>query len=190
MILIAIGANLPGPDGAPPIVTCRLAAQSLAELPGLRLTALSSWYASAPDPPSDQPDYVNGMARLAGQPEPAALLAALHAIEARAGRVRGAANAARTLDLDIIDCNGAVRDAPDPVLPHPRAHLRAFVLLPLREVAPDWVHPRLGLPVAELLKSKMRPGAPPPRAIPPASPTEPSPAPPRDPAGVRRPQTP
>lgn len=155
VILVAIGANLPGPDGAPPRATCEAAAAALGRLPGLRLAALSRWYASAPVPPSGQPPYVNGVARLEGAaegaPEPAALLAALHGIEAAAGRRRGVANAARTLDLDLIDIDGQVRDAPDPILPHPRAHERAFVLLPLAEVAPGWVHPRLGRDVAALI---------------------------------------
>ena len=151
MILIAIGANLPGRDGSSPLATCRAAAEALRGLPGLRLAAVSKWYRSAPVPPSGQPDYVNGVVRLEGAADPAALLAYLQAIETRAGRLRGLANAARTLDLDIIDLNGCVRDAPDPVLPHPRAHLRGFVLLPLADVAPEWVHPRLGAGVAELL---------------------------------------
>ena len=56
--------------------------------------------------------------------------------------MRGEPNAARTLDLDIIDMGGMVRDAPDPILPHPRAHLRAFVLRPLAELAPDWISAR------------------------------------------------
>jgi 2-amino-4-hydroxy-6-hydroxymethyldihydropteridine diphosphokinase len=151
MILIAIGANLPGRDGASPLATCRAAAEALRALPGLRLLGVSAWYRSAPIPPSGQPDYVNGVAALEGSAEPAGLLAGLQAIEARAGRVRGLPNAARTLDLDIIDLNGLVRDAPDPVLPHPRAHLRGFVLLPLADVAPAWVHPRLTVGVAALL---------------------------------------
>jgi 2-amino-4-hydroxy-6-hydroxymethyldihydropteridine diphosphokinase len=150
-ILIAIGANLPDRYGNLPIATCRTAAEALRSLGGLQMVALSRWYASAPVPAADQPDYVNGVARLAGEAEPAELLARLHAIEARAGRLRGAANAARILDLDIIGMDDAVRDAPDPVLPHPRAHLRAFVLLPLAEVAPGWVHPRLGLTVEALI---------------------------------------
>jgi 2-amino-4-hydroxy-6-hydroxymethyldihydropteridine diphosphokinase len=142
--IVAIGANLPASDGTPAPLTCRRAAACLAALPGLRLLALSRWYETAPEPPSGQPPYVNGAALLEGPASPAGLLAALAAIEARFGRVRGAANAARTLDLDIVAMDGLVRDAPDPVLPHPRAHLRAFVLVPLAEIAPDWIHPRLG----------------------------------------------
>ncbi len=152
MILIAIGANLPDHAGAHPLATCRAAAEALRSLPGLRVTAISRWYASAPMPPSGQPDYVNGVARLEGEAaDPAALLARLHAIEARAGRVRGEPNAARTLDLDLITIDGLLRDSPDPILPHPRAHERAFVLRPVADVAPGWVHPRLGRAVEALL---------------------------------------
>ena len=161
MILVAIGANLAGPWGERPVETCRRAVLELGRLPGLRVTAASRWYRSAPWPPSDQPDYVNGVVRLSGPPrrgapgpgapDPGALLRRLHAIEREGGRVRGVRDAARTLDLDIIDIDGQVRDAPDPVLPHPRACRRAFVLLPLQEVAPDWIEPRLRRPVAALL---------------------------------------
>lgn len=143
MILIAIGANLPAPDGRSPLDTCRTAAAALDALPGLHLRGLSRWYLTAPVPASDQPDYVNGVAHLVGETEPSALLAALQKIEACAGRRRGVPNAARTLDLDIIDCDGRVRTDADPILPHPRAHQRGFVLLPLRDVAPGWVHPVL-----------------------------------------------
>jgi 2-amino-4-hydroxy-6-hydroxymethyldihydropteridine diphosphokinase len=151
MILVAIGGNLPGPDGTPPLVLCQRAAAALGQLPGLRLVAVSSWYETAPVPASDQPRYINGLARFEGEAAPEALLRQLQALEAESGRVRGEPNAARTLDLDLIDLNGMVRAAPDPVLPHPRAHLRAFVLRPLAEVAPDWVHPVLGRGATELL---------------------------------------
>ena len=151
MILIAIGANLPDRAGRAPLATCRAAAEALRALPGLRLAAVAPWYRSAPVPPSGQPDYINGMARLEGATDPAGLLARLQAIEAQAGRRRGAPDAARCLDLDIIDLNGALRTAPDPVLPHPRAHLRGFVLRPLADIAPDWVHPLLGQGAAALL---------------------------------------
>ena len=150
VILVAIGANLPGPRGEPPRSTCEWAVKRLAALPGLRLAAVSRWYETAPEPPSDQPNYVNGAVRLEGTAEPEALLAALHAIEAEAGRLRTVRNAARPLDLDLIAMDGLVRDAP-PILPHPRAHLRAFVLLPLRDVAPEWRDPISGRTPGETL---------------------------------------
>lgn len=164
MILIALGANLPGPDGRSALETCRAAAALLDSLPGLRLRALSRWYATAPVPPTPgTPDYVNGVARLApppgvAAPDPATLLAALQRIEDCFGRVRPYPNAPRTLDLDLIDFDSMLREAPDPILPHPRAHLRAFVLAPLADVAPGWVHPRLGETVAALLARADRAG--------------------------------
>jgi 2-amino-4-hydroxy-6-hydroxymethyldihydropteridine diphosphokinase len=151
MILVAIGANLPGPHGEPPLLACQAAAAALGRLPGLRLEAVSRWYATSPEPPSGQPDYVNGVARLSGEADPAWLLARLLAIEAGAGRRRSVPNAARTLDLDLIAMGDLLRERPDPVLPHPRAHLRGFVLLPLADVAPAWRHPLLCRSVAELI---------------------------------------
>jgi len=154
MILIALGANLPGPDGAPALETLQRAAALLDGLCGAKLVAISRWYNTAPVPPSPgTPDYVNGVARLEGEVDPAVLLAATQAIENRFGRVRPYLNAPRTLDLDLIDVNGIVRDGPDPILPHPRAHQRRFVLEPLMDVAPDWVHPRLHASATELLKT-------------------------------------
>ena len=150
-IIIGIGANLPRADGEPPLSTCRTATSRIAALPGVRLRALSRWYATAPVPASDQPDFVNGAALFTGGTTPERLLCDLLRIEAEFGRVRAARNAARTIDLDIIDFGGLVRDAPDPVLPHPRAHRREFVLRPLAEVVPGWIHPVLGRSVADLL---------------------------------------
>lgn len=157
VVLIALGANLADPTGLPPLQTCHLAVAALDRLPGLQVLAQSRWYRTAPDPPMPgAPWFVNGIVRLSGEAgDPAALLAALHAIEAAAGRQRPYPNAPRTLDLDLIDLDGLVRLGggawPDPVLPHPRAHLRRFVLQPLMEVAPEWRHPLLGLGAAALL---------------------------------------
>ncbi len=151
MTLVAIGANLPGPDGVAALETCRRAVAALDALPGLTLKGLSRWYETEPIPPSGQPPYINGVALLTGEIDPAALLTALQAIETQFGRVRGEPNAPRTLDLDIVAIDDLVRAAPDPVLPHPRAHLRAFVLAPLADVAPGWVHPALGKTAAALL---------------------------------------
>ncbi len=167
MILIGIGANLPGPHGEAPLAMVRAAVAALAGIAGLRLVAVSGVWESAPvlppgepplgQPPSGQPRYVNAVARLEGlsggpEADPAWLLARLHAIEAQAGRVRGARNAARPLDLDILDMDGLVRASPDPVLPHPRMAARAFVLRPLAEVAPEWRHPVTGTGIRELLQ--------------------------------------
>lgn len=149
-ILVAIGANLPGPAGAPPRATCEAAVARLALLPGLRLAARSAWWDSAAWPDPTGPRYVNGVVRLEGEADPAALLAALQAIELASGRVRGEANAPRTLDLDLLAMGDLVRAAPDPVLPHPRMQGRAFVLWPAAEVAPGWVHPVLGESLAAL----------------------------------------
>ncbi len=161
MILVAVGANLSGADGRIPYQSCTEAVEALRRLPGLAVITVSRWYRSAPVPRSAQPDYVNGMVRLhprpgLQEPDPARLLAALAAIEEEHGRVRSVPDAPRTLDLDIVAMGkggSLLRTGPDPVLPHPRAHGRAFVLLPLRDVAPGWVHPGCGRDVAALIAS-------------------------------------
>lgn len=149
-ILVAIGANLPDAAGRSARDTCEWAVAQLAALPSLQLRGRSRWFATRPVPDSDQPSFINGVAWLSGPAEPAALLQALHGIEAAAGRTRGTVNAARTLDLDLLAMDGLVQTGP-PVLPHPRLSLRAFVLAPLADLLPGWRHPVLGTPVRELL---------------------------------------
>lgn len=160
MILVSIGANLPSADGTPPLETCRRAAVALDGLPGLRLRGLSRWYETTPilapgEPAGSQPAYINGVAHLVAAPEleldPQVLLAQLMAAETSAGRKREVRNAPRVLDLDVVAMGKMVREAPDPIVPHPRAHQRAFVLVPLRDVASGWVHPILGQTVEALI---------------------------------------
>ena len=158
MILISLGANIAAPDGTPPLVSCQRAVAALDALPGLHLRGLSRWYTTAPVLPPGapaQPRFTNAVAHLATAPgarvEPAVLLQQLLALEASFGRVREAPHMPRPLDLDIVAIDELVRAAPDPVLPHPRAHLRAFVMVPLAEVAPGWVHPRLGQSVEAMI---------------------------------------
>lgn len=158
MLLVAIGANLPGLDGMAPLDACRKAVGLLAK--EMRLVGLSRWYLTEPVPPSGQPPYVNAAAHLdiAPNADSADILATLMRIEGQCGRVRGVPNAARTLDLDLIAMGTLVRQSPDPIVPHPRAHERAFVLVPLADVAPGWVHPVLGQTVEALLQSLSRAG--------------------------------
>ena len=150
-ILVAIGANLVSAEGRTPLETCQWAVGQLGRLPGLELRRVSRWFATQPIPASDQPRFVNGAALLSGTVKPCHLLEMLQAIEAAAGRVRGAPNAARTLDLDLLAVDGLAMTTPRLVLPHPRLQDRAFVLAPLGDIRPDWTHPVLHLSVATML---------------------------------------
>lgn len=150
-VLIGIGSNLASARHGPPqsVATAALAALSSRGLPTVRW---SRWYVSAPLPASDQPDFINGVAEIETTLAPARLMAVLHEIEAEFGRQRSVANAARVLDLDLLAMGDQVRKD-NPTLPHPRLHLRAFVLHPLIELAPDWRHPMLGRTAIEMLES-------------------------------------
>lgn len=150
MILVALGANLPGPAG-PPLAQCEAALARL-QAAGIAVVARSPWYETTPFPPSDQPRFVNGVVAVETRLGPGALLAALHEIERGLGRVRGVPNAARTIDLDLIDYDGLVRVGPEPPeLPHPRMAERDFVLRPLADIAPAWRHPVSDMTVGALL---------------------------------------
>lgn len=135
---VGLGANLGDAR-----LTLRAALDALAALPDTQLVAVSSLYRSAPID-SSGPDYLNAVAALDTALEPHALLSALQAIEQVHGRERPYRNAPRTLDLDLLLHGDTRLDTPVLTLPHPRLHQRAFVLLPLAEIAPSLALPGRG----------------------------------------------
>ena len=137
---VALGANLGNPQEA-----LQAALEDLHQTAGVGVTAVSSFYRTAPVE-SSGPDYVNAVAEVATTLEASELLHVLQRIENAHGRVRpvGVVNAPRTLDLDLLLFGKDTVATPELTVPHPRMHLRAFVLVPLLEIAPDAVIPGLG----------------------------------------------
>jgi 2-amino-4-hydroxy-6-hydroxymethyldihydropteridine diphosphokinase len=151
MIFIGLGANLESEEFGPPVATVQTALSAL-ETPKCVVRRCSNWYRSAPVPMSTQPWYINGVAELECEMSPEGLLDHLHTVEDRFGRVRSTPNAARVLDLDLLIYDDLIlKGDPGPILPHPRMQKRAFVLLPLDELAPDWVDPRNGSTLGDLI---------------------------------------
>jgi 2-amino-4-hydroxy-6-hydroxymethyldihydropteridine diphosphokinase len=148
--LIGIGGNLDSPRWGPPRETLSAALDALAG-EGVTITARSAWYRSEPVPPSDQPWFVNAVAAVETALDAAGLLALMQAIEDRFGRVRGVRNAARVVDLDLLDHRVERIESKTLILPHPRLHQRRFVLEPLAEIAPGWRHPILGMTARQLI---------------------------------------
>jgi 2-amino-4-hydroxy-6-hydroxymethyldihydropteridine diphosphokinase len=151
-VVLALGSNLGDRQDI-----LQGAVDAIAGLPGTRVTAASPVYETVPVGGPAQPDYLNAVV-LADVAGPAReLLDRLHEIEAAFDRVRVVRWGPRTLDLDVIDFGGERSDNPELTLPHPRAHERAFVLAPWRDVDPDAALPGHG-PVAGLLATADRSG--------------------------------
>ncbi len=129
---IALGANIGDPRRQ--LADAR---NAIAALPGTRLSASSALYRTPPVGPVAQPDFLNAAVAVETSLAPRVLLQHLHAIERAAGRIRGERWGPRTLDLDLLLHEGHRSDTPDLQLPHPRLWARAFVLLPLADIAPQ-----------------------------------------------------
>lgn len=153
-VFIGLGANLSHERFGSSRQTLEAALAELARR-GVRTLRVSPWYRTAPVPASDQPWYVNAVAEVASDLPSDALLAELHAVEEAFGRVRTVPNAARAIDLDLLDFHGeiAIGGPGRATLPHPRMSDRAFVLLPLADLAPEWRHPVSGLSVRALIEA-------------------------------------
>lgn len=121
-------------------------------IPGIALKTVSSWYQTKPvGTPQPQPDYLNGCALLSVEQTPEELLSILQATEIQFGRTDKGTLQPRTLDLDLLLYEDAIVDTPDLIIPHPRMTERAFVLVPLAEIAPDWIEPKSKNKIAQLL---------------------------------------
>jgi len=148
MIIIALGGNLNSSAGLP-AQTLDAALREL-EQHGVIIAEVSPYYVTPAWPDPADPPFVNAVARVATKLSPHALMELLHKTETAFGRVRSARNAPRTLDLDLVDYDGRVEQGP-PLLPHPRVAERGFVLVPLADVAPDWIHPVTRKTVRDLI---------------------------------------
>lgn len=151
-VFVALGANLEHPLYGAPRRALEAALEELGRR-GMAVRRVSPWYRTAPVPASDQPWYVNAVAEVVTDLSADALLARLHEVEDAFGRVRTVPNAARLIDLDLLDFHGEIASGGPgrATLPHPRMEGRAFVLKPLADLAPDWRHPRTGISIQDLL---------------------------------------
>jgi 2-amino-4-hydroxy-6-hydroxymethyldihydropteridine diphosphokinase len=144
---IALGSNL-----GDSLATLKSAIATLNNTPEITVNSHSSWYKTAPVGPP-QPDYINACAILEVALEPEQLLATLLEIEIKFNRIRREKWGPRTLDLDLLLYDDLILETPTLTLPHPRMTERAFVLVPLAEIAPDWVHPVTKSAIAQILQT-------------------------------------
>lgn len=150
---IAIGSNL-----GDRVSSCQRAIAAVSAIPGVTDVRVSSLYETAPVPPVSCGWFVNGVVSVETALLPEVLLLELQGIERAMGREPGKARgAARTIDLDLLLVGSHVMERPGFILPHPRLHLRRFVLAPLAELAPDLYHPVLGVTVRVLLERLVDP---------------------------------
>ena len=149
-VIIGVGGNINSVDGIHPVEICNKAIRSFHDY-SIKVKKQSKWYNSEPIPKSDQPTFFNCVVIASTKLNAHDVLKFLHKIESEFGRRRNKINAPRSIDLDLIDYSNKVCKNKNLIIPHPRAHLRKFVMGPLAEINPDWIHPILKLNVLDIL---------------------------------------
>ncbi len=139
-LIISIGANIKNPNGLCPIETCEEAIKVI-ECNQIKVLTKSSWYISDPVPKSSQSKFFNCLIMCKTNLNPFVVLKILLKIEKQFGRIRLKKNISRCIDLDVIDYSCRVKKSLRLTIPHPRSHLRKFVLLPMLEIYPNWKNP-------------------------------------------------
>ena len=152
MIYIGIGSNLNGKNNETPLQNCKKALVELKK--EVNICKISSWYKSEPIPVSNQPWFINAVIEISTNKSSLDLLEFILSIEKVFGRVREKKNEARILDLDIIDYKKKILYIKNKlIIPHPRMHERSFVLQPLSELNPKWMHPIKKKGIKELIRN-------------------------------------
>jgi len=152
LIYIGIGSNLNGKNNETPLQNCKKALVELKK--EVNICKISSWYKSEPIPVSNQPWFINGVIEISTNKSSLDLLEFILSIEEVFGRVREKKNEARILDLDIIDYKKKILYIKNKlIIPHPRMHERSFVLQPLSELNPKWIHPIKKKGIKELIRN-------------------------------------
>ena len=151
MILVAIGSNLRSEAFGSPLDNCKKAIELLKNK--FKLLGVSNFYETEPIPKSDQPMYINGVISLRTKYLPNEILDILMSIEIDFQRVRKFKNESRVIDLDLLCYNDIVIKTKNLILPHPRMHLRRFVIQPICDINENWVHPILKISAKNLLKT-------------------------------------
>ena len=139
MIYLNIGSNLPSRDGGRKANIFK--AISYLKKLKLKIIQISSFYESPSYPKNSDPKFINLCVKLESNLKASELLNEIKKIEKKLGRIRIKKNEPRTCDIDIIDFNGEIIKNDELVAPHPRLHLRNFVIYPLKEIEPNWFHP-------------------------------------------------
>ncbi len=152
MIYIGIGSNLNGKNNETPLQNCKKALKEIKK--EVNISKVSSWYKSEPVPVSNQPWFVNTVIEISTNKSSLDLLKFILNIEENFGRIRVKKNEARIIDLDIIDYKKKIIYKKNELItPHPRMHERSFVLFPLSELSPKWVHPIKKKGIQELINN-------------------------------------